>query len=438
MKRWILLGAALCALCALGSLNAPAPPAQAAERIAAIVNKQVILASDVDDRAVEAAARMHVDPGDSVAFAKLRSDVLNQLVEKEVLLAEAARQAITVSNADVAQAVDREIENLKQRLGSEEDYRAALAREKTTEAELRKRYEPDVRDQLLISHLVGKEVQSKTSVTDVEIRTYFAANRDSIGKKPESLTLAHILIAFEPDSSQLRRARTRADSLRNLIVKGRPFDKVAREFSDDPSARNGGDLGTFMKGAMVPEFENVAFSLKPMEISTPIRTRYGYHIIQVLEHTAATDTSDERVHARHVMVQAKSTPADEERSRKKALAVRDSLLRGADFAAMARAYSGDSATRDSGGVLGQISVPALPANLRESLAGLRVGEVSVPFKREAGYHIFKLLAREPESEYKFEEIKDDLRQVVLNKKLEDSYRRWYERVRKNVNVELKN
>jgi len=67
-----------------------------------------------------------------------------------------------------------------------------------------------------------------------------------------------------------------------------------------------------------------------------------------------------------------------------------------------------------------------------------VGEVSVPFKREAGYHIFKVVAREPEGEYKYEDIKDDLRQVVLNKKLEDAYHRWYEKVRKNVNVELKN
>lgn len=435
MKRWIVIAAALGALLAL---DAPVSPARAAERIAAIVNKQVILSSDVDDRAIEAAARMHVDPTDSVAFAKLRSDVLNQMVEKEVLLAEATRQAITVSSADVSQAVDREIDNLKQRLGSEEDYVAALAHEKTTEAELRKRYEPDVRDQLIISRLVGKEVQSKTTVTDVEIRSYYAANRDSIGKKPESLTLAHILIAFEPDSIQLRRARARADSLRGLIVKGRSFEAVAREFSDDPSAKNGGDLGTFARGAMVPEFESVAFSLKPMEISTPVRTRFGYHIIQVLEHLAANDSTDERVHARHVMVQAKTTPVDEERSRKKAMVVRDSLVRGADFAAMARKYSGDSATRDSGGVLGLISVPALPANLREPLAGLGVGEVSVPFKRDAGYHIFKVLAREPESEYKFDEIKDDLRQVVLNKKMEDAYHRWYERVRKNVNVELKN
>ena len=435
MKRWIFIAAAICALHAL---DAPVSPARASERIAAIVNKQVILSSDVDDRTMEASARMHVDPSDSVAFAKLRSDVLNQMVEKEVLLAEATRQAITVTNADVSQAVDREIEGLKQRLGSEEEYTAALAREKTSEAELRKRYEPDVRDQLIISRLVGKEVQSKTTVTDVEVRAYYTANRDSIGRKPEALTLAHILIPFEPDSMQLRRARSRADSLRGLIVKGRSFEAVAREFSDDPSAKNGGDLGTFARGAMVPEFENVAFGLKPMEISTPVRTRFGYHIIQVLEHLAANDSMDERVHARHVMVQAKSTPADEERSRKKAMAVRDSLVRGADFAAMARKYSGDTATRDSGGVLGEISVPALPAPLREPLAGLGVGEVSVPFKRDAGYHIFKVLARQPESDYKFEDIKDDLRQVVMNKKMEDAYHRWYERIRKNVNVELKN
>jgi peptidyl-prolyl cis-trans isomerase SurA len=437
VKRWLLAALSLAALIVLDDPSTAIAPVAAAERIAAIVNKQVILSSDVDDRTMEAAARMRLDPSDSVAIARLRSEVLSQMVEKEVLLAEAERQAITVSNVDVAQAVDREIENLKQRLGPAE-YAQALVREKMTEADLRKKYEPDVRDQLRISRLVGKEVQSKTTVSDAEVRGYFDANRDSIGKKPETLTLAHILIAFEPDSAQLRRARTRADSLRTLIVKGRPFEQVARDFSDDPSGKVGGDLGTFGRGVMVAEFEEVAFNLKPMEISQPVRTRFGYHVMQVLGHEAATDSTEERIHARHVMVQAKPTPADEERARKKATAVRDSLMRGADFAVMARKYSGDAASRDSGGVLGEIAVPALPANLREPLSGLGVGEVSVPFKREAGYHIFKVLARAPEAAYKFDEIKEDLRQVVLNKKLEDAYKRWYDKVRKTVNVELKN
>ena len=77
---------------------------------------------------------------------------------------------------------------------------------------------PGVKEQLLISRLVGKEVQSKTSVTDAEVRTYYEAHRDSIGKKPEELRMAHILVAFEPDTMQLRRAHVRADSLRDLIV----------------------------------------------------------------------------------------------------------------------------------------------------------------------------------------------------------------------------
>ncbi len=436
MKRWMLFLAILAGLLPLDNPLSTVSPLGAAERIAAIVNKQVILASDVDEHTMEAAARMRLDPSDSVSIARLRSEVLNQMVEKEVLLAEAQRQAITVTNVDVSQAVDREIEGLKQRLGPDE-YPQALAREKMTEADLRKKYEPDVRDQLVISRLVSKEVQSKTTVTDAEVRAYFDANRDSIGRKPETLTLAHILVAFEPDSASLKKSRTRADSLRTLIVKGRPFDQVARDFSDDPSAKAGGDLGTFGRGVMVAEFEDVAFNLKPMEISKPVRTRFGYHVIQVLEHDAATDSSEERIHARHVMVQAKPTPADEERARKKAISVRDSLMRGADFAVMARKYSADTATKDSGGVLGDIAVPSLPANLREPLSGLAVGEVSVPFKREAGFHIFKVLDRAPETAYKYEDIKDDLKQVVLNKKLEEAYKRWYDKIRKNVNVELK-
>jgi len=435
--RKFLTAAIALALLACGGAPRLAP---ATERIAAVVNKEAILASDVDEQTKDAAERMNVDPADTSTYNKLRGDVLGQLIEKQVLLTEATRQGITVTDTEVTQAVDREILGLKQRIGSESDYQAALAREKTTEAELRKRYTPGVKEQLIISRLVGKEVQSKTTVTDAEVKTYFEAHRDSLGKKPEELRMAHILIAFEPDTAQIRRAHARADSLYDLIVRKKVlFESVAQRFSDDPSSRVGGDLGTFGHGDMVAEFEEVAFKLKPMEISKPVRTRFGFHIIQVLEHFAKTDSTEERVHARHVMVQAKPTPGDEERARLRALALRDSILtKGADFAAVARKFSADTATKDSGGVLGAVPVPALPQNLREPLSGLAVGEVSVPFKRDAGYHLFKVLGRTPETDYKYDDIKDDLRQVVLNKKLEDSYRRWYDRVRKSVNVEVKN
>jgi len=432
-----ILVAAVAAAAFLGS--APGSPG-AAERIAAIVNKSVILSSDVDDQTQQAAARYNVDPDDSVSMAKLRKEVLGQLVEKQVILAEATRLGITVPPKDVSTAVDQEIGQLKQRLGGDAAFQTALAQEKTTEAALRKRYEPDVKDQLVIMRTVGREVQNKVTVTDAEVRAYYQANRDSIQKKPESLKLAHILVAFEPDSQQVRKARVRADSIRAVLGKpGRAasFPDLAAQLSDDPSGRRGGDLGTFGKGDMVPEFEEVAFQLKPMEISSPVRTRFGYHVIQVLEHFPATDSTEERVHARHIMIATKPSPADEERARVRALGLRDSLAHGADFGALAKKYSADAATRDSSGNLGEVPVPSLPPNMREVLTALRDGEVSTPFKRDAGYHIFKVLGRTSETEYKFDDIKDDLKKVVMNRKLEDAYKRWYDRIKKTVNVELK-
>ena len=435
----VLVGAAASAAL-LGILWAAPRAPEAAERISAIVNKTAILSSDLDEQTQQAAARFNVNPEDSASWKRLRKEVLAQLVEKQVILAEAARLGITVPPKDVNEAVDQEIAQVKERLGGDAGFQQALAQEKTTEAALRKRYEPDVRDQLVIMRTVGREVQNKINVTDAEVRAYYQANHDSIGKRPEALKLAHILVAFEPDSQQVRRARSRADSLHNVLSKpgnAAKFPELAARFSDDPSGRRGGDLGPFGRGDMVPEFEEVAFRLKPMEISKPVRTRFGYHVIQVIEHFPKNDSTEERVHARHIMIATRPSTADEERARVKALGLRDSLARGADFAGMVRRHSADAASRDSGGSLGEIPVPNLPPNMREVLTALREGEISTPFKRDAGYHIFKVMGRTPEREHQFDDIKDDLKRVVLNRKLEDAYKRWYDRIRKNVNVELK-
>ncbi len=410
----------------------------ASERIAAIVNKEVILESDVDEQLKIAMGNLRVDPSDSVSVAKLRKDVLRQLVDEQVILAEAERQNVTISKTELDQAVKQAIQNVKTRLGSDENFRHALAEEHTTEDQLRRKYEPDVKKQLLVMRLVGKEVQNRTTVTDAEARTYFAAHRDSLGKRPEQLKLSAIVLGFEPDSIQVKKLHARADSLRNLVVvKKVPFEDVARKFSDDPSGVRGGDLGTFARGDMVGEFEDAAFTLKPYEVSQPVRSRYGWHLIQVLEHFPKSDSLPERVHARHVLLQAKISPADEERARKRALIVRDSLLKGADFAATARRYSMDTATKDSGGFLGEVPVTSLPPTFQEPLTGLGEGEVSVPLKGEAGYYVFKLAGRVPERDFRFEEVRDDLKQIVLNQKLRDAYDRWLERIRKSVNIEFK-
>jgi len=435
MRRVVAL-AALAAFVAVAAHSTKT--VSATERIAAIVNKEVILDSDVDEQLRLAMANLHVDPSDSVSVARLRKDVLQQLVDEQVILNEAQKQGISIPKAELDEAVAQAIQNVKDRLGSEQSFQRALADEKTTEDGLRKKYEPDVRKQLLVMRLVGREVQSKTTVTDAEVKGFFASHRDSLGGRPEALKLSAIVIGFEPDSVQVKRRRARADSARTVILKGKPFEDVARGVSDDPSGVRGGDLGTFMRGAMVREFEDVAFALKPMAVSEPVRSRFGWHIIQVLEHFEQTDSTQERVHARHILVQTRVTPPDEDRARKRALAVRDSLLHGTDFGRAAKRYSMDTATKDSAGYMGEIPVPSLPPTFQEPLAGLGEGEVSVPLKGDVGYYIFKLLGRTAERDYTFDEVKGELKQLVLNQKLREAYDRWLDRIRKNVNIEIKN
>jgi peptidyl-prolyl cis-trans isomerase SurA len=433
MRNHPILAAAV--LIAVGGVLAA--PAGASERIAAVVNNEVILESEVDDALDQALAQYHVDPQDSAAVDGVRKEVLKQLVDEQVILADAAKQGVTVTPAEIQQGVDQQMEQVRSRFPTEDDFKKALEQEKYTEASLRQKYQPEIRKQLIVMKMVGREVQSKTSVNDTEVRAFFESHRDSLGKSPERIKLASIVVEFEPDSTQVKHAKTRADSLRSVIVKGKPFGEVAADASDDPSGQRGGDLGTFERGSMVPEFEEVAFRLTPNEISAPFRTRFGWHIVQVLKHNAKTDSTEESVHARHILVRLKPTPADEERARKMAIAIRDSLFSGADFAAMAKRHSADTSSRDSGGVIGEISVPDLPPTFREPLAGLHDGEISVPLKGDAGYYIFKVLGHVPEADYKYEDIKDRLKEIVLNQKLRENYQRWLDRIRKNVNIDIK-
>src|SRR5438874_8153601 len=160
---WIAFALAVAALPA-------ARGASASERIAAIVNKEVILESDVDDQLRVAMTNLRVDPSDSVTVAKLRKDVLRQLIDEQVILAEAQKQNVTIPKAELDAAVTKAVENVKTRLGTPANFQRALQEEHTTEAQLRAKYEPDVKKQLLVMRLVGKEVQNRPPVPDAEVK----------------------------------------------------------------------------------------------------------------------------------------------------------------------------------------------------------------------------------------------------------------------------
>ena len=147
----------------------------------------------------------------------------------------------------------------------------------------------DVKNSILAQELLKKEIQAKVKITDEEVKEYYEKNKDKF-KEPEQVKARHILIKVDSnaDEKKWKEAEEKAKQIKERIEKGEDFAKLAKEFSDDPGTKNrGGELGFFAKGRMVPEFEAAAFALKPGEVSDPVKTAFGYHIIQTLEKKSA-------------------------------------------------------------------------------------------------------------------------------------------------------
>ena len=165
----------------------------------------------------------------------------------------------------------------------------AKERKLDQDPEIKTRME-NIKNALLAQKLMGTEIKGKVKVTDDETETYYKDHQGEFSR-PEAVKARHILIRVPAGSTKKawEEAKLKAEGIRKRIKKGEDFAKLAKEYSDDPGSKNkGGELGFFSKGRMVPEFESAAFSLNPGAVSNPIKTSFGYHIIQVEKKRKAT------------------------------------------------------------------------------------------------------------------------------------------------------
>ncbi|OBZ11186.1 peptidylprolyl isomerase [Bacillus sp. FJAT-26390] len=198
---------------------------------------------------------------------------LENLITQELIMQEAKAASITVTDADV----DSEIALIKKSFGTDEQFNSTLAQYNMTLDSLKK----DTK----INLTIRKILEPKTDVTEDEIKQYYDANKDQLGT-PEQIQASHILVATKEE----------ADAILAQLKQGGDFAAIAKEKSIDPGSKdNGGDLGFFGKGAMVPEFEEAAFALKVNEISGVVQSEHGFHIIKkTAEKAAVVPTFEEK------------------------------------------------------------------------------------------------------------------------------------------------
>jgi peptidyl-prolyl cis-trans isomerase SurA len=431
---------------ALALIAAPLA-AQRLDGIAAVVNDEVVLQSDVEEQLYLFMMRAQAEPDSTVADT-LRRQILNQLIDEKLIVAEAKRQAVTVPDVEVNKQVDQAVREAKERMGSAEAFQAQLAKENLTEAKLRDKYKAEVRRQMLAQRLVQKQIARKT-VSQAEAEAYFKAHPEKFPQLPGEVHVAVIQIPVTPDSARDLKARAEANRIRQRLVGGEKFAKVAAEVSDDPgSARSGGDLGYFIRGQMDPEIEDAAFSQKIGVVSAPIRSSFGYHLLEVLDRdtlktAARKDSLDDQgrpvveAHARHILVRVEISDADVERARKKADRVRAEAAKGGDFAQLVSRYSEYKGPASAGGDLGFLSLGSLQPNIRGALDSLAVGQISRVLVNRAGFNIFKMIAKKPERPYTLDEIKGELPQAVATIQYREKYDAWVKGLRAKAHIEYR-
>jgi peptidyl-prolyl cis-trans isomerase SurA len=398
------------------------------DRIVAIVGKEIITQSDLNLTIQSMAMQNKLDP----ESPELRNRVLDGLINEKLILAQAIEDSVVVTNDEVTDRLDRQIKMLSQQAGSEqrleELYNMPISRMKRDFRDL-------IRNQLLVEK-IRQTRQTSITVTRREVEEFFDAHKDSLPTIPKEYELSHIFIKPKPDSSVIQAVFKKALTILDSIKAGGDFADFAKRYSSDPgSARGGGDLGWFRRGVFEKEFEEAAFALKDSEISRPIRTSYGYHIIQLIERRG------ESVHTRHILFSIQQSTADDDSTIAELSRLRERALAGENFAALAGKFSEDPDSKDVGGDLGKIGVDQIEPTFMVVLKTMKQGEISTPVKvplgTSYGYHIVWVRSISPEHTMNMDEDYHRLERLTLQFKTDQDFQRWVEEMRKNIYWEKK-
>ncbi len=249
------------------------------DRVIAIVNEEIITLSDLNSKGASVFNRIkNTVPGPEIeqTLKKAQQDMLTRLIDQALIIQRAKDLGISVNESDIDAAIDR---ILVQNNGTIEDLKQELADLGTSEKE----YRSIMRDKMLQSMTINREIRSKIVITDEKIQEYYDENYTA-GALPDGYYILQIGLTWDKGNGvrTKERARQRAEEIRKMSVNGRDFMELAKSYSDLPSARDGGDIGVFKKEEMAPYMRETITAMQPEEVSEVIETPSGYQFFKLL------------------------------------------------------------------------------------------------------------------------------------------------------------
>lgn len=408
--------AALLALAA-SALPGPAPAQTSSEmvdRVVAVVGDSVVLESDVLIEVERLRASGQSIPASGPALDALKRQQLEAMVNELVLIHAAERDSVKVFDDEIDAQVDQTLSQMEGRVGGRQALIQALEQEGMTLESYRATLAQGVRRNAIRQRYMATLQRDRRPppVTDQEIREFFEARRNEIGTRPATIEFRQVVLAPEPADSAREAALQEAEEVLAQLRDGDDFEVLARRHSDDLGSRErGGDLGWFRAGRMVPEFERMAFALRPGEISPVVESSFGFHIIRV-----DRIRGPER-QARHILIQPQVTDNDRARTRERAEEVAEALRSGASMDSLVEAHHDDSEQDRVGPALQD----SLPAPYGERLRTASTDDVVGPFQLPDSdrWAVVRVESARPAGAYSVDDpdLRDQIRSFLQQEKL---------------------
>ncbi len=415
-----------------GSPNRGALPL---DRIAAVVGTKAILVSDIE---AALASQQTPVPPDSAERLTLQKAVLEQLIDIEVLVQRAeADTALLINEVEVLELAEQQLSKVRGNFPTDQAYRAALVEAGFgTPEEYRERQISEIRRNELQKQYVEKMQRDgkfvKVNVSERDVSAEIEKMGGELPDKPATIGFQQIVVPTLPGQESREKARSLIDSL-FLVLEKKPsaFEEIARQFSQDGSAEQGGDLGWNRRGVMVPEFDRVMFMLNPGVVSPPVESRFGWHLIRVDRVQPA------EVKARHILIKAAIDSADASRAKARADSVRSLWDSGVSFDSLRVRFHDERGGEDA--IIPEIAQTDLPPAYGESIGTSGQGGLVGPFviqDQQGGekWVVLRLTRVQPAGKMSMEEARRNLRRSMQDAY---SFRRMLDTFRKQTYVSVR-
>lgn len=404
------------------------------DKIIAKVDDYIVLKSDLEKAYLDYLSR------GEFRGSNAKCTILEQLVVNKMLVAKAAIDSVEVSDQEVQANLSQRMSYMISQVGSEDEIESYYG--KTVE-QLEEELFDNIKEQMIIQRM-QQEITANLKVSPAEVRQFFKRIPvDSLPFFSTEVVVGQIVKVPKAGKKQKEDVRKLMFQLRGQILGGTSFADLARQYSEDPgSAARGGELPFYKRGDLAPEFEATAMTLQEGELSMPIETQFGYHLIELQQKRGNTFKT------RHILISPKPSQEDINGTQEYLDSLRTVILNDSiDFQAAAKEYSDDKNTSSNGGFFtdnsgsNRVSVDQLDPTIFFTLDTMKIGGITRPekFQQQDGSGAFRILFYKDRVAPHQANLRQDYQKIAaaaLNAKQNEILSEWFEEARDAVYIDL--